>query len=80
MSLYFFHLRDGVDIALDGEGREIATPEAMRSAALADARSMIGHDAMDGRIVLDQRIDVEDEAQNIVHTLHFFDAVEIVFP
>jgi hypothetical protein len=80
MSLYFFHLRDGVDIALDPEGRELSDREAIVASALAEARSIIGEDAKGGRIVLDQRIDVEDEFQNILHTLHFVDAVEIVHP
>ena len=80
MSLYFFHLRDGADIALDPEGRELSGIDAIRPIALADARSIISGDAKGGRIILDQRIDVEDEFQNIVHTLHFVDAVEIVHP
>ena len=78
MSLYFFHLRDSIDIALDPEGRELPGPEAIEALALLDARSIISADAMGGRIMLNQRIDVEDEFRNIVHTLHFVDAVEIV--
>jgi hypothetical protein len=30
--------------------------------------------------MLDQRIDVEDEFRNVLHTLNFVDAVEIVHP
>ena len=80
MSLYFFHLRDGVDILLDPEGLEIDDPDAVASRTLAEARSIISHDAASGRIKLDQHIDVQDETRNIVHTLHFVDAVEIVYP
>ena len=80
MALYFFHLRDGVDILLDPEGRQLEGPDAIAHAALNDARSIIGHDAVRGRIMLNQHIDVEDESGKILHTLHFADAVEIVYP
>ena len=78
MSLYFFHLRDGVDILLDKEGRQMNDLAAIARAALLEARSIIGHDAATGRIKLYQRIDVEDEAHNVVHSLAFSDAVTIV--
>jgi hypothetical protein len=80
MSLYYFHLRDGVDVLLDPEGREMASADAIPLAALTEARSIISDDARNGRIMLDQHIDVEDESRNILHTLHFVDAVEIVQP
>ena len=80
MSLYFFHLRDGVDILLDPEGREIGDPGAIPAIALKEARSIIGNDAARGRILLDQHIDVEDTSGNVLHTLHFVNAVEVVFP
>ena len=80
MSLFFFHLRDSADIAIDPEGRELSSRDAIPASALLDARSIISDDAKGGRIVLDQRIDVEDEFKNILHTLHFVDAVEIVQP
>jgi hypothetical protein len=79
MSLYFFHLRDGVDILLDHEGRELTGPGDLPKAALTEARSIISEDARSGRIELDQHIDVEDELHNILHTLHFADAVEIIY-
>ena len=52
MSVYFFHLRDGIDILLDPEGRQLNGPDAIPEAALADARSIIGHDSVNGRIML----------------------------
>ena len=80
MALYFFHLRDGIDILLDPEGRELTGPDGIAEAALKEARSIISHDAMIGRIILNQHIDIEDEFRNVVHTLRFADAVEIVLP
>jgi hypothetical protein len=80
MTLYFFHLRDGSDLLLDPEGREVDSPDSIPGLALNDARSILGHDAARGRIALNQRIDVEDEHRNVVHSLDFVDAVEIVYP
>lgn len=80
LSLLFFHLRDGHDMLLDPEGRELDGGEAIAAAALAEARAIISNDAMAGRINLDQQIDVEDEHKNIVHCLRFDDAVQLVLP
>ncbi|HEX8400394.1 MAG TPA: hypothetical protein VF628_01680 [Allosphingosinicella sp.] len=78
MALFYFHLRDGTDILLDPEGRPLACLADVQKAALMEARSIISDDARTGRIMLDQRIDVEDEFRDLVHSLPFADAVEIV--
>ncbi len=80
MSLYFFHLRNGHDVLLDPEGRELDGIEAITSNALKEARSIISEDARDGCIYLDQSLDIRDEAGLLVHRLEFPDAVEIVQP
>jgi hypothetical protein len=80
MSLYYFHLRDGTDVLLDEEGREMDETDGIAAAALIEARSIISADANLGYIKLDQRIDVEDERRHIVHSLEFADAVEIIPP
>lgn len=78
MPQYFFHLRDGIDILLDPEGRSLAGPEAVSDEAIEEARSLISHEARDGRIRLDQRIEVQDASGSLVCTVEFADAVEIV--
>jgi hypothetical protein len=80
LSLYFFHLRDGVDILLDTEGRELDGREAISQACLYEARAIIADDARNGTIMLDQRIDVQDAAGLVVHTLPFVDAIDITHP
>jgi hypothetical protein len=77
LSLYYFHLRNGTDVLLDAEGRELDAA-AVAAAALGEARSIISHDALAGRILLDQHIDVENGAGETVHCLAFADAVKIV--
>jgi hypothetical protein len=78
LPLYFFHLRDGEDVLLDPEGRDLDGIEAIAKAALADARSIVSEDALRGQIELHQRIDVEDNSGAIVHSLPFAEAVKIV--
>ncbi len=80
MPRYFFHLRDGEDILLDPEGRELNHPGALEQMALNEARSIISDDVRSGRITLIQRIDVENEAGQLIHSLRFVDAVRIVMP
>jgi len=78
MARYYFHLRDGVDILIDEEGRQLESLTSVANAALIEARSIISADALAGHIRLDQRIDVEDEARTIVHTIEFANAITIV--
>jgi hypothetical protein len=78
LPLYYFHLRDGHDVLLDPEGRELDGTDAILTQALRDARSIISDDALRGRIMLNQRIDVEDALRNVVLSLEFADAIEIV--
>lgn len=80
MSLYFFHLRDGVDVLLDPEGREIERVDQIADLALKEARAIIGDEALSGTILLDKHIDVEDATGTIVYALPFTNAVEIVWP
>ena len=78
MATYFFHLRDGHDVLLDPDGRELADHAAIVRVALMEARHIIGHEAIAGSIKLDQHIDVEDSAGVVVHTIAFADAVAII--
>ena len=63
METYFFHLRDGKNVLLDPEGRSLPSLEAVAGAALFEARAIISADAIAGKIVLNQAIEVEDRAR-----------------
>lgn len=80
MQRYFFHLRNGADLLPDPDGRWLDIPDEASRKALQDARSIIAEDARDGRIRLDQRIDIENEARELVHQLEFRHAIEIAWP
>jgi len=75
MATYFFHLRDGGDLLLDPEGRNLEGDEAIAAAALSEARAIVSADVLTGSVNLDQRIEVEDRAGALVHRLRFEDAV-----
>lgn len=78
MARYSMHLRDGTEQILDPEGLEFATIEAVRKAVLVSARDLMTGDIREGVIDLRFRIDVEDEGGDIVYTLPFKHAVNII--
>ena len=80
MTTYFFHLRDGVDLLLDPDGRRLPSLDAVAAAAMREARALISAEAMTGKISLIPHIDVEDQDGTVVHSLAFEDAVEIERP
>jgi hypothetical protein len=72
------HLRDGTEELLDPEGREFPSLSALRDAVLLTARDLLGGDIRGGILDLRFRIDAQDEAGTIVHTLPFKHAVSII--
>ena len=79
MPLYFMHLRDSIDELLDPEGIEIST-EAVAAKALSSARDCMAEDIKEGRLDLRYRIDVHAENGELVHSVPFASAVEIIPP
>lgn len=77
MALYYFHLSDGHQALIDPEGRDLEEPSLIAPLALKEARAMISQDALGGRIMLNQYIEVRDVAGKLVHQLAFRDAVTI---
>jgi len=77
LALYYFHLSDGHQALIDPEGREIEDPAQIAPLALREARAMISQDALGGRIILHQFIEVRDADAKLVHQLSFKDAVTI---
>ena len=80
MTRYFFNFYTQSDECLDPEGLELPDAGALATAVLNAARDMIAADAMAGRIDLHCRIEAVNEAQDIIHSLSFADAVTFVAP
>lgn len=77
MPRYFFHLHDDID-AIDPEGNELANLTEARERAAKYAMDMAALSIVErGHIILSHRIDVADQAGEIVHTVHFRDVVQI---
>jgi hypothetical protein len=76
MPLYYFHLRDGVDVLLDPDGRDLEAGN-IAEAALTEARAIIAADARNGHVFLDQNIEVQDAAGEVVHRIEFEEAVRV---
>jgi hypothetical protein len=77
VALYYFHLCDGHEVVIDPEGREIDDRSRIGEFALKEARAIISQDALGGRIKLEQRIEVRNDAGKLVLQLSFRDAVTV---
>jgi len=78
MANYYSHLRDGDDVLIDPDGRELPSIAAVAAATLFEAREIISHDARSGLVRLTYHIDVEDSSGALVHHLDFEDAISLV--
>lgn len=73
---YFFDLYNDVD-SVDHEGKELSGLEAATDNALVEAREMMTQAVHEGKLNLNHYIEVRDEAGDVVHVLHFGDAVQV---
>ena len=78
MTRYFLHLRDSTDEVLDPDGSEFEDMEAVRNAVMVNARDLIAGDVRNGLVDFRYRIDAENESGQIVYSLPFKHAVNIV--
>jgi len=75
---YFMNLRDGTEELLDPEGIEHESLDTLRASVLATARDLMCGDIRRGIIDFRFRIDAEDADGEIVYTLPFKHAVNII--
>lgn len=80
MPRYFLHIRGGREDFEDSEGLVLPDLEAARHQAVAGARSILCEEVMNGHLHLDERIDIEDEARELLLSVHFRDVVQIGKP
>ena len=75
---FYLHLLDDLDVP-DSEGIELPDLVAARANAVQQARGLIGEIVKtEARIVLSNRIDIEDADGNVLETVHFRDVVTII--
>jgi O-succinylbenzoate synthase len=73
-------LRDGQDAALDDEGTEYSSVEALRQGMMSGARDTMTADLVRGHLDLTLRIDAEASDGTVVESLPFAEAVQIPYP
>jgi hypothetical protein len=73
---YYFHLFND-EIVLDKEGAHLPNEAVALQKAAHMAREMAAESVREGRLVLAHRIEVTDDADHDVGTVHFRDVVEI---
>lgn len=78
MTRYFLHLKDDVDEMLDPDGVELADLEAVRACVMKSARDVIAGDVHRGVVDFRYRIDAETEDGQVVYSLPFANAVNII--
>lgn len=76
MSRYYFHLQNDMYVE-DEEGRECSSLEAVRAAAVAEARVMASSSVIEGQLNLSHAVNVTDSSGRPVLTIRFGDAVEV---
>jgi hypothetical protein len=77
MPRYYLNVINSTDIAIDGEGQELADLAAARSQAEAGIRSLIADEARRGKIDLRGRIEIIDETGALLATVAFPQAFEL---
>ena len=75
MPRYFFHVRGGVVEADDEEGSELPDAAAAERYAVLAARELLAAAVIEGRLPLDERIDVNDASGRRLRSLSFGEAV-----
>ncbi len=77
MDVYYLHLRGGEDEVIDEEGMSYASLAELREMVLVCAREVLCADIRDGVLDLRGRIDAEDDAGVVVHSLQLIDSVRL---
>ena len=80
MPSFYFNLFNLIS-ATDPEGRDCSSVDEARKEAKADIHSILRDDiASYGRVDLRGRIEITDGNRNVVETVDFLDAIELLLP
>lgn len=75
MPRYYFHVREGAELARDTEGQELPNVEAARQEALNANREIIGERLLHGGSLNHRQIEIADETGHIVDVIPAKDVV-----
>ncbi|SFB59701.1 hypothetical protein SAMN03159496_05588 [Rhizobium sp. NFR07] len=71
MSRYYFHIRDGDDLAEDREGAEFASIELARDEAFRSAREILAQRLLNDEVIDGQAFEITDEQGHLVERVPF---------
>jgi predicted regulator of Ras-like GTPase activity (Roadblock/LC7/MglB family) len=78
MPRFYLHVADGKLFAEDLEGSESHDIEAARRAAVTGLRDVMAEELKHGQINMAAFVEIEDENHQLVMTVPFLDAVEVL--
>ncbi len=78
MPRFYLHVCDGKLFAEDEEGVELHDIEAARRQAIVGLRDIMSAEMKDGQINMAAFVEIEDENHQLVMTVPFLDAVEVL--
>ena len=78
MPRYHLHIHCDGQVIEDDEGGEFASLDAAFREAVRSIRSLVCGDVMDGKMYLDQCIEIRDDAGRALGGVRFQDAIETI--
>lgn len=78
MPRFYFHVCNGSGFTEDDEGSELADLSEARANAIRGLRDIMATELKRGELNLGSFIEIEDEAHELVMTVPFADAVDVV--
>jgi hypothetical protein len=77
MPKYYFHIRDGQDLAPDPEGAEFESLEAARMEAIHSARELVAQRILRGDVVDGQAFELTSEDGEVADIVRFKDVMRL---
>lgn len=77
MARFFLHLYNSIGYVPDEEGQDLRDLEDARGIAVDSIRDMIAAEARTGKIDLQGRIEIREEAGRVLDTVQFTEAVVV---
>jgi hypothetical protein len=77
MPRYYLHVCDGREFREDEEGQDMPSVDAAIAEARLRLRAVLAQELSGGTLNMASFVEIDDEAQQLVTTIQFLDAVEI---
>ena len=80
MPRFYFDVHNGDGVTLDEDGLELADQRSAKMIAMDSVRSIIAEEARKGFLDLAGRIDVKDDAGEVLLIVHYPEAFKLRLP